>query len=70
MRVLVLSCKKGRTTGNGQWLRAFAALAEDPGSVLSTDMVVHNHLKLQIKGSNAAVWHPSALDTYVVHIHI
>lgn len=27
-----------------QWLGAFGALAEDLGSVSSTDMMAHNHL--------------------------
>ena len=33
-----------------QWLRAFAAFAEDLGFILSTHRVVHNHLHLRFQG--------------------
>ena len=32
------------------WLRALAALAEDPGLVPSTCMAAHNHLYVQFQG--------------------
>lgn len=43
-------CKDGAGEGGGEmvrWLRAFAVLAQLPGSVTSTHMVAHNHLLLQ-----------------------
>ena len=36
-----LACGAGE---KAQWLRALAALSEDPGSVPSTHMVANNHL--------------------------
>lgn len=33
-----------------QWLRAFASLAEDLESVLSTHTVTHHHLELRSQG--------------------
>jgi hypothetical protein len=30
-----------------QFLRGFAALPENPGSILNTNVVAHNHLQLQ-----------------------
>lgn len=69
---------------NVQRLRAFTALADDPGSVLSTNMVSHNsmiqdlHLQLQIQGfqytlvSSKCTRHTCGAHTYVkisTHAH-
>ena len=39
-----------------QWLRPLAVLPEDPGSVPSIYMTVHNCLKLQLPGIVAFFW--------------
>lgn len=56
-------------------MSALAALVEDPGSVLSTSMVTHNHLKLQFQGSNISsefcgLLHAHGAQTYTqAHAH-
>lgn len=52
MRVCLKKKKKKvvRAGKVAQWLRAFAALVEDPGLVPSTHMTSYNCLKLQFQG--------------------
>ena len=43
-----------------QRVRALAVLGEDPGSVLSTHMVIHSLCDTSFRESNALSWHPRA----------
>jgi hypothetical protein len=42
--IVFIKVLKGGGWRDGQWLRALAALPEDPGSIPSTNMVAHSHL--------------------------
>jgi hypothetical protein len=39
-------------------LRALVALPEDPGLILSSHMMVHNHLSFQYQGFRCHLWTP------------
>lgn len=43
---VTLKVPEGGAGKRAQWIRIFAALAEDLGLVPSTNMVTHNYLKL------------------------
>lgn len=51
-------------------VRELSALKKDSGSVLSTQMVVHNHLQLQFRASKALFWPPWSPGTNELHIHM
>lgn len=51
-------------------VRELSALKKDSGSVLSTQMVVHNHLQLQFRASKALFWPPWSPGTHELHIHM
>lgn len=51
-----------------QLLRTFAALSKGLGSVPSTDMAVHNHLKLQFQGILHTFVTHLVLGTHMIHI--
>lgn len=58
-----------------QWLRTLAILAEDPGSIPSTHMVLHNHLSLQSQGiqcpllNSVAIRHTHGAQIYMQAKH-
>lgn len=49
--------------------RSLATFPENPGSVLSTDMVANNHCNFSSRGSDALLWLPQAPSAHVVHRH-
>jgi hypothetical protein len=52
------------------WLRARAALPEDPGSVLGTHRADHNHLSLQFRGICFSLWTSvGPRPTHAIHAH-
>lgn len=53
-----------------QWLKVLGALTKDPRSVPNSHMVVHNHLLLSLRGSDAFFQFPQAPCMNVVQIYI
>lgn len=53
-----------------QWLGALAALAEDPGSILSTPWYLTTFYNFSSRGCNALLRPPEVIGTHVVYGHM